>query len=152
MKLTSWNNFQNDHSSIYLFSIDTHLVGWKKVEVIWRVCDHISFARSVWPCTIVAEPKQKRFAPFLNFPFLLLMFRFLQIVKLHFCVAKLSWFKDDTLQSFHQKFLPKISKEICATLLKMEISFAFVDWTFPNNLNFYNKRSMLLIWIYCANM
>ena len=137
--------------SIFLALIHTWSVGRRLKSFGGFVITYLLPGAS-GPALLSRNLNKKRFAPFLNFPFLLLMFRFLQIVKLHFCVAKLSWFKDDTLQSFHQKFLPKISKEICATLLKMEISFAFVDWTFPNNLNFYNKRSMLLIWIYCANI
>ena len=36
----------------------THLVGWEKVEVIWRVGDHISLSWSIWPCTVVPEPEQ----------------------------------------------------------------------------------------------
>ena len=67
--------------------ISTHLVGGKEVEVIWRVCDHISFAWRVRPCTVVPEPEQKKIFPlFRLFPFMLLMFRlfrFLHFIKLY---------------------------------------------------------------------
>ena len=66
--------------------ISTHLIGWEEVEVIWRVCDHISLSWSVWSCAVVTEPERE----LVTFPFMLCMFRlfrFLHIIKLDFCVA-----------------------------------------------------------------
>ena len=106
------------------------------------------------PALLSRNLDRKGFAPcFMFLLFLLLMFRrfrFLHIIKLHFCLANYIVIKSDTLDMVHQKFLPVISKEICATLLKMKIFF--VDWTFSNNFIFHNKISILSIWSYCANM
>jgi len=99
--LRHWSVWMSCSTSSYSFSVspawsvfhpgvklhqDKDLIGWEEVEVIWRVCDHISLSWSVWSCAVVTEPERE----LVTFPFMLCMFRlfrFLHIIKLDFCVA-----------------------------------------------------------------
>ena len=44
----------------------SYLVCGEKIEVIGRVCDHISLARCVWSRTVVSEPARKIFKSLWN--------------------------------------------------------------------------------------
>ena len=73
-KPTKKNNFI-EFAPLLLYVNDTNLVCWKKIEVIWRVGNHISFAGCIWACAVVAEPEQKIFFTFVNFLLRLLIFQ-----------------------------------------------------------------------------
>ena len=124
---------------------DTNLVCWKKIEVIWRVGNHISFAGCIWTCAVVAEPEHKIFFTFVNFLLRLLIFQ--AVCCLGFCKSKsytLVWLKLSC--GFY-----RVSTK---TKTKYGFSFAFVGGSFPIIWTFTTKdpSSQFETIVHCANM
>ena len=122
-----------------------NLVCWKKIEVIWRVGNHISFAGCIWTCAVVAEPEQRIFFTFVNFLLRLLIFQ--AVCCLGFCKSKsytLVWLKLSC--GFY-----RVSTK---TKTKYGFSFAFVGGSFPIIWTFTTKdpSSQFETIVHCANM
>ena len=139
------NNFIEFAPLLLLYVNDTNLVCWKKIEVIWRVGNHISFAGCIWACAVVAEPEQKICFTFVNILLRLLIFQ--AVCCLGFCKSKsytLVWLKLSC--GFY-----RVSTK---TKTKYGFSFAFVGGSFPIIWTFTTKdpSSQFETIVHCANM